>query len=57
MAIEECTQMYGRPMLLNEKEDAVVFRIFGGHAIVMKEICECYLPEFLEDFISDKPER
>lgn len=52
-AIEACTQAHGRPMLLNEEEDVIAFRMFGGHAIVRKEICERYLPEFLEDFISN----
>lgn len=52
-AIEACTKAHGRPMLLNDEEDVVVFRMFGGHAIVRKEVCECFLPEFLEDFISD----
>lgn len=52
-AIEACTKMYGRPMLLNDEDDVIVFRLFGGQAIVRKEICERYLPEFLEEFISD----
>jgi hypothetical protein len=43
-------------MLLNEEEDAIVFRIFGGHAIVKQDICKRYLPEFLKDFIGESPE-
>ncbi|WP_346353102.1 helix-turn-helix transcriptional regulator [Azotosporobacter soli] len=46
-AIESCTLMYGTPIIINEEEDVLVFRLFGGHAIVKKEICERYLPEFL----------
>ncbi|MCM0759086.1 MULTISPECIES: helix-turn-helix domain-containing protein [Sporomusa] len=52
IAIRECTNIHGRPMLLNKEEDVIVFRLFGGHAVVKKEICEQYLPEFLEDFIA-----
>jgi transcriptional regulator with XRE-family HTH domain len=55
-AIKMCTDVYERPMLLNEEEDAIVFRIFGGHAIVKQEICKRYLPEFLKDFIGENPE-
>jgi transcriptional regulator with XRE-family HTH domain len=55
-AIEACTRVYGRPMLLNNEEDVIVFRLFGGHAIVKKEICERYLPEFAEDYIGENPQ-
>lgn len=55
-ALEICTQICGRPMLLNEAADVIAFRIYGGHAIVKKAICERYLPEFLEDFICDTKE-
>jgi hypothetical protein len=41
----------GKPMILNSEEDVVIFLIFGGQAIVKKEICEKYLPWFLEPFI------
>ncbi|SHK15181.1 helix-turn-helix domain-containing protein [Desulforamulus aeronauticus] len=55
-AIEGCTKVFGRPLLINEEKDVVVFRLFGGHAIVKQEICERFLPEFLEDFIGTTPE-
>ena len=50
-SVDSCTRIYGKPMLLNEKEDVIIFLLFGGEAIVKKEICEQYLPEFMEDFI------
>jgi transcriptional regulator with XRE-family HTH domain len=50
-AIEFCTEVCGKPMILNSEEDVVIFLIFGGQAIVKKEICEKYLPWFLEPFI------
>ncbi|MEG6585415.1 helix-turn-helix domain-containing protein [Dendrosporobacter sp. 1207_IL3150] len=56
-AIEACIQAHSRPMLLNEEEDVIVFRMFGGHAIVRKEICERYLPEFLENFLNHTDEQ
>ncbi|WP_312561468.1 helix-turn-helix transcriptional regulator [Anaerospora sp.] len=56
LALAECIRICGRPMILNEVEDAMVYRMYGGHAIVKKEICERYLPEFLEDFICDPKE-
>ena len=55
-AVEVCTEMYGKPLVINDKEDADIFRIFGGQAIVKKEICEQYLPEFCEDYIGENPE-
>ncbi|MNP75858.1 hypothetical protein D3C76_1729850 [compost metagenome] len=55
-AIEACTEVYGKPMVLNYEEDAIVFRMFGGQAIVKREICEQFLPEYLENFFSENPE-
>lgn len=55
-AIEICTELRGRPMVLNSKADAEVFRVFGGNAIVKAEICKRYLPEFYEDYIGPNPE-
>ncbi|WP_312650276.1 helix-turn-helix domain-containing protein [Aminipila sp.] len=50
-AIELCKQVRGKPMIINSEEDVGIFLIFGGQAIVKKEICEKYLPWFLEPFI------
>lgn len=50
-AIELCTQINGKPMVINSQMDAMVFLIYGGQAIVREDICEKYLPEFLQDFI------
>lgn len=50
-AIEICTQTCGKPMVLNTEEDACTFLMFGGQAIVREEICEKYLPWFLEPFV------
>lgn len=56
-AIELCTRVHGKPLVLNEERDTHIFRLFGGEAIVKKEICEKYLPEFLKDFIVENPEK
>lgn len=54
-AIEMCTLVNGKPMVINSQMDAVVFLIYGGQAIVREDICEKYLPQFLEDFIGPDP--
>lgn len=38
-------------MVLNSEEDVTAFLIFGGQAIAKKEVCEKYLPWYLEGFI------
>lgn len=55
-AIEMCTRVNGKPMVINSQIDAMVFLIYGGQAIVREDICEKYLPEFLQDFIGPNPE-
>lgn len=50
-AIKLCTDVYGKPMVLNCKEDVAIFMAFGGEAIVRKDICETYMPWYLEEFI------
>ena len=44
-------------MIINSQLDAVVFLIYGGNAIVRSDICEQYLPQFMEDFITENPEK
>lgn len=53
-AIEMCTRVYGKPMVINTEEDALTFMVFGGQAIVKKEICERYLPWFLKPFVVER---
>jgi len=55
-AIEFCSKIYGKPMVLNSREDASTFIIFGGAAIVRKDICEKYLPWFLKYYSSNSEE-
>lgn len=50
-AIKLCTEVYEKPMVLNCGKDTVIFRIFGGHAIVRTDICEEYLPEFCMEYV------
>lgn len=52
-AIKLCTDVCGKPMVLNSKEDAETFLVYGGEAIVRKDICEKYLSWYLEEFIVD----
>lgn len=55
-AIELCTQINGKPMVINSQEDVLIFLVYGGQAIVRKDICEEYLPQFAEDLIGPNPE-
>lgn len=50
-AIDLCTKLYGKPMVINKKEDVGVFLIYGGHAIIREDICESELPWFLKPFV------
>ncbi len=43
-------------MVINSLLDVIAFLIYGGQAIVRADICEQYLPEFMEDFITENPE-
>lgn len=52
-AIELCTKVYEPPMIINSKDEAIVFGVYGGQAIVKASICRTNLPEFLEDFIRE----
>lgn len=47
-AIERCTSAYGKPMIINTKDEAIAFSIVGGNAIISANICHKYLPEYLE---------
>ncbi|MDY4253628.1 MULTISPECIES: helix-turn-helix transcriptional regulator [unclassified Clostridium] len=49
-SIKLCSSVYGRPMVINTKEEAIAFSIIGGHAIIESSICKEHLPEFLEPF-------
>lgn len=40
-----CCQLYSKPMIILSEYDAAVFRIFGGQAIIRKEICDICFPE------------
>lgn len=50
-AIEKCTKINGKPMVINTQKDAMVFLIYGGQAVVREEICKKYLPQFWGSFI------
>lgn len=56
LAIEMCTRVNEKPMVINSQMDAIIFLIYGGQAIVREDICEKYLSEFLQDFISPSSE-
>ena len=38
-------------MVINSLEDAIVYLIYGGQAVIKADICERYLPQFCEDYI------
>lgn len=52
-AIELCTHVYGKPMVLNTQEDVEAFLIYGGQAIIKKDTCKEWMPWYLEEFIVD----
>ena len=54
-AYKWCCQIYSKPMIISSEYDAVVFRIFGGQAIISREICDKFFPEFAE-FQGPNPE-
>lgn len=49
--IENCKKLSTRILVINSKSDAEAFLHFGGNAIVNADICDRYLPEFIEDYI------
>lgn len=49
--VERCARVIGRHMVINSLLDVIIFCEYGGEAIIRKDICEKYLPEFLKDFI------
>ncbi len=49
-SIKLCTEVYGKPMVLNNKDDVGIFLIFGGHAIIRADICESVMPYMLEPY-------
>lgn len=55
-AIELCSKVKGRPMILNTQLDAAIFLIYGGQAIVREDICKNYLPRFFEEIVVDNTE-
>lgn len=55
-AIANCTRVKGKPMVLNSGLDAKAFLVYGGQAIVRKDICEMCLPQFMEAMIMENPQ-
>ncbi len=49
--IELCKEARIPLLVLNSEQDAKIFTIFGGNAIVRKDVCIEYLPEFNKDFV------
>lgn len=47
-AIDLCTEVSGKPMVINDEEDVGIFLIFGGHAIIRADICETKMPYMLK---------
>lgn len=50
-------RIYGKLMIINTFDEVCAFMLFGGVALIEKELCEKYLPEFWEPgIIVDKEE-
>lgn len=49
-AIKMCCQLEERPLIINNEMDLLIYRIYGGQAIVKKDICEIYMPEFNKEY-------
>lgn len=56
-AIELCKKAGIRLLVLNSKQDADIFLIFGGDALVRKVICNEFLPEYNKDYIVKSSEK
>ena len=39
-------KVYGKLMIINTKEEALAMQLFGGAALIEKQMCEEYFPEF-----------
>lgn len=55
-AFKECTLYSQKPMVVTTEEEAFIFRLFCGHAIVQEDICKKYLPEFTEPYYKTRSE-
>lgn len=49
--VEVGKNIKGKMMVVNSQRDANIFLIYGGQAVVRKDICEQYLSMFCEDYI------
>lgn len=49
--IKLCGRTNEKIMVINNERDAEIFMIYGGNALVRKDICEYYLPEFYKEYI------
>lgn len=49
--VEVGKKIKGKMMVVNSRRDANIFLIYGGQAVVRKDICEQYLSMFCEDYI------
>lgn len=49
-AMQLCKETKGNPAVINSEEDAKLFLLFGGHAIIKKDVCEKFLPQFIEPY-------
>ena len=45
-----CEKLEEKPLIINSEMDVVIFYIYGGQAIVRKDICETYLTEFNKEY-------
>lgn len=50
-AIDICTSICGKPIVVNSEYDAQLFKNFGGQAIAKKNICQKYLSDIIKPFI------
>ena len=52
-AIDICTKVYGRPMVINTMHELQLYLQFGGHAIIKASLIQKYLPFLLEPIESE----
>lgn len=46
--IDLCCKLYGVPIIINDESDVFLFQIFGGYALIKKDIYEREFPDFFD---------
>lgn len=47
-AINSCERLYGKPLIINDEIEVLVFELMGGHAMIKADVLETMYPELFE---------